>query len=110
MHNFKLQTAEKKILASFCYFTLLQISTALVTTYYGTKLGEYGKNLYSFFECARYNEICEEPLLQSVYSPAGVIVQWVLNACLPILLLVYVIDFEKLKLHIRKKREGNLAM
>ena len=106
MGKFQLKTAEKKILVSLCYFTLLQINLTSTTTYLGKNLREYSIKLFSFFLCARYSDDCDKPSLQKVYNPAFMLIFYGLNACLPIFLLVYVIDFEKLKQYITTKKGG----
>lgn len=111
--KYQLKTAEKKILASLCYFTLLQFSASTLSTYYGLKVQEHVLNLQLFFQCTRlYRESCEKP--PEVYSPLSAIFAWALNAALPFFLLVYVVNFEKLQMlkekccsRIRKQKKGS---
>ena len=105
--KFKITTAEKKVFVTIIYYTLLQVGFVTIITYYGTKIPQLKNEMYSYFMCARdYNTDCEEPPLQDIYSPGGIIVSWILGVWIPILQLVYVINFEKTKKYICQKLRG----
>jgi hypothetical protein len=77
----------------------------LATTYGERKLEDYIIRLNLFFNCARYSDNCEEPSLEQQFNPAFVMIFYVLSAYLPVFLLVYVVDCEKLKKYVTGKKE-----
>ena len=105
MGKFQVSTAEKKILVSFCYFTLLHISSSTLSVHVNNTSANFGIRVISFFLCARYSDTCLKPDFAEIFHPAATIVIQLVNACLPIFLLVYVIDCQVLKHNIRKARE-----
>lgn len=105
MKKFKVSTAEKKILASFGYFTLLHITSSVLAAHFSNTFTQFSTKFNHFLLCARYDDSCLEPDLTVAYHPVGLILQWSVHACLPIFMLVYVIDCEKLKNSVKKKRD-----
>ena len=89
-----LKMAEKKILVLLCGFTLVQLSI-LGATFAERQYRSFETKVFKFFSCARYSNTCEKPSLEDAYHPASLMVFYVLTASLSILLLVYVVNFEK---------------
>ena len=101
--------AEKKILVTLCYYTLLQFTTSALYTYMGSKFEQFYAELNAYFQCAGVNEECSQPqFFPTSISLVGAIITWFLLTCLPLFLLVYVIDCQRFKKSV-KKRSADLS-
>ena len=104
MVKVKIGTAEKKILVTLCYYTLLQFTTSIFVTYTVSKLEQSNAELNTYFQCASVNGKCSRPQFYLIpVSLVGVIVSWLLLTCFPLFLLVYVIDCKRFKESVKKR-------
>ena len=97
-------TAEKKILVTLCYYTLLTFTWPIITALYAHKLTKFEQKIAAFFKCASQNGISELPQLHEVLNPVVLALAWLLLAFFPLFLLAYVVDFQKLKKCVMGKR------
>ena len=105
----KISMAEKKILVTLCYYTLLHFTTSALYTYMGSKFEQFDAELNAYFQCASVNRKCGPPqFFQTSISLVGAMIPWFLLTCLPLFLLVYVIDCQQFKKSV-KKRSADLS-
>ena len=99
----KIGTAEKKILVTLCYYTLLQFTIPTLTLLFGYKIEQFTTELHDYFKCASMNGECSQPQLHQTFSPVGLVLNWLFPACVPLFLLVYVIDCQRFKNSVKKR-------
>jgi hypothetical protein len=76
-----------------------------MVTYNERNLGDYIIKLNLFFNCVRYSDNCEKPSLEQQFHTALVMIANALSASLPVFLLMYVVDCEKLKKYVTGKKD-----
>lgn len=99
-------TAEKKVLISFCYFTLLHISDSTLAAHFKHGFTKLAVEFGLFLLCGRYSTDCTPPDVTQIYHPVGWMGDRLVNAGLPIFLLVYVTNCAMLKRKFMREKDN----